>query len=146
MLGDLTYGEFVSFTLFLGFMIAPIVQMSNIGINSRSLCWVDRTQELMYTKGKTILMRTQHLKKLNGNAFRTPLPTKPIKPFCTRFPLKQPRKVIALVGSSGSKIDHRWQLLVLIQLAELFLSMNKTFQNKPHSFRQHWVVLQRFPL
>ena len=28
---NMTYGEFVSFTLFLGFLIAPIVQMSNIG-------------------------------------------------------------------------------------------------------------------
>src|SRR5690606_30895408 len=28
---DLTLGDFISFTLFLGFMIAPIVQMSNIG-------------------------------------------------------------------------------------------------------------------
>ncbi|MBT6161494.1 MAG: ABC transporter ATP-binding protein, partial [Flavobacteriaceae bacterium] len=31
MQNTMTYGEFVSFTLFLGFMIAPIVQMSNIG-------------------------------------------------------------------------------------------------------------------
>ena len=31
MKNTMTYGEFVSFTLFLGFMIAPIVQMSNIG-------------------------------------------------------------------------------------------------------------------
>ncbi|MEM8569128.1 MAG: ABC transporter ATP-binding protein, partial [Bacteroidota bacterium] len=31
MQGDLTFGEFLSFTLYLGFMIAPIVQMSNIG-------------------------------------------------------------------------------------------------------------------
>ncbi len=30
MQNTMTYGEFVSFTLFLGFMIAPIVQMSNI--------------------------------------------------------------------------------------------------------------------
>ena len=28
---NMTYGEFVSFTLFLGFLLAPIVQMSNIG-------------------------------------------------------------------------------------------------------------------
>ena len=29
--GDLTVGEFLSFTLYLGFMIAPIAQMGNIG-------------------------------------------------------------------------------------------------------------------
>ena len=41
-------GDFVSFTLFLGFMIAPIVQMSNIGSQlTEALAGLDRTQELM---------------------------------------------------------------------------------------------------
>jgi ABC-type multidrug transport system fused ATPase/permease subunit len=44
----MTYGEFVSFTLFLGFMIAPIVQMSNIGSQlTEAFAGLDRTQELM---------------------------------------------------------------------------------------------------
>ncbi|MFT5513664.1 MAG: ABC-type multidrug transport system fused ATPase/permease subunit [Bacteroidia bacterium] len=44
----MTTGEFVSFTLFLGFMIAPIVQMSNIGSQlTEALAGLDRTQELM---------------------------------------------------------------------------------------------------
>lgn len=44
----MTYGEFVSFTLFLGFMIAPIVQMSNIGSQlTEAMAGLDRTQELM---------------------------------------------------------------------------------------------------
>ena len=48
--GRLTYGEFVSFTLFLGFMIAPIVQMSNIGSQlTEAFAGLDRTQELMCT-------------------------------------------------------------------------------------------------
>lgn len=48
MEGDLSYGEFVSFTLFLGFMIAPIVQMSNIGSQlTEAMAGLDRTQELM---------------------------------------------------------------------------------------------------
>ncbi len=48
MHGSMTYGEFVSFTLFLGFMIAPIVQMSNIGSQlTEALAGLDRTQELM---------------------------------------------------------------------------------------------------
>ncbi len=48
MIGDMTYGEFVSFTLFLGFMIAPIVQMSNIGSQlTEAMAGLDRTQELM---------------------------------------------------------------------------------------------------
>ncbi len=46
--GEMTFGEFVSFTLFLGFMIAPIVQMSNIGSQlTEALAGLDRTQELM---------------------------------------------------------------------------------------------------
>lgn len=48
MNGKMTYGEFVSFTLFLGFMIAPIVQMSNIGSQlTEAMAGLDRTQELM---------------------------------------------------------------------------------------------------
>tara|TARA_B110000444_G_scaffold193247_1_gene183312 strand:+ start:316 stop:2049 length:1734 start_codon:yes stop_codon:yes gene_type:complete len=48
MNNSMTYGEFVSFTLFLGFMIAPIVQMSNIGSQlTEAFAGLDRTQELM---------------------------------------------------------------------------------------------------
>jgi subfamily B ATP-binding cassette protein MsbA len=31
MLNEMSFGDFLAFTLYLGFMIAPIVQMSNIG-------------------------------------------------------------------------------------------------------------------
>jgi ABC-type multidrug transport system fused ATPase/permease subunit len=48
MKGDLTAGEFLSFTLFLGFMIAPILQMSNIGSQlTESFAGLDRTEEIM---------------------------------------------------------------------------------------------------
>lgn len=48
MNNTMTYGEFISFTLFLGFMIAPIVQMSNIGSQlTEAMAGLDRTQELM---------------------------------------------------------------------------------------------------
>lgn len=48
MIGDLTIGDFLSFTLLLGFMIAPIVQMSNIGSQlTEALAGLDRTEELM---------------------------------------------------------------------------------------------------
>lgn len=46
--GDLTFGEFLAFTLYLGFMIAPIVQMSNIGSQlTEAFAGLDRTEELM---------------------------------------------------------------------------------------------------
>src|SRR5688572_28422742 len=45
---DLTIGDFISFTLFLGFMIAPIVQMSNIGSQlTEAFAGLDRTEEIM---------------------------------------------------------------------------------------------------
>ncbi|NMH86118.1 ABC transporter ATP-binding protein [Flavivirga algicola] len=45
---DMTTGEFLFFTLILGFMIAPIVQMSNIGSQlTEALAGLDRTEELM---------------------------------------------------------------------------------------------------
>jgi subfamily B ATP-binding cassette protein MsbA len=45
---QLTFGEMLSFTLFLGFMIAPIVQMSNIGSQlTEAFAGLDRTEELM---------------------------------------------------------------------------------------------------
>tara|TARA_R110001592_G_scaffold42136_4_gene136978 strand:+ start:4337 stop:6103 length:1767 start_codon:yes stop_codon:yes gene_type:complete len=48
MIEELTVGDFLSFTLLLGFMIAPIVQMSNIGSQlTEALAGLDRTEELM---------------------------------------------------------------------------------------------------
>ena len=48
--GTMTIGDFTSFTLFLGFMIAPIVQMSNIGSQlTEAFAGLDRTEELMNT-------------------------------------------------------------------------------------------------
>lgn len=46
--GTLTLGEFLSFTLYLGFMIAPIVQMSNIGSQlTEAFAGLDRTEEIL---------------------------------------------------------------------------------------------------
>jgi subfamily B ATP-binding cassette protein MsbA len=46
--GEMEPGEFISFTLYLGFMIAPIVQMSNIGSQlTEAFAGLDRTEELM---------------------------------------------------------------------------------------------------
>ena len=48
MQGEMTTGDFLFFTLILGFMIAPIVQMSNIGSQlTEALAGLDRTEELM---------------------------------------------------------------------------------------------------
>jgi ABC-type multidrug transport system fused ATPase/permease subunit len=69
MQNEMTNGDFVSFTLFLGFMIAPIVQMSNIGSQlTEALAGLDRTQELMnMTEEDDPEVRTIQLDKIKGN-------------------------------------------------------------------------------
>ena len=48
MMDQLTIGEFLTFTFLLGLMVAPIVQMSNIGSQlTEALAGLDRTEELM---------------------------------------------------------------------------------------------------
>ncbi len=67
--GTMTYGDFVSFTLFLGFMIAPIVQMSNIGSQlTEAMAGLDRTQELMNMEEEdNPEQRTVKLGPITGN-------------------------------------------------------------------------------
>lgn len=46
--GQMSLGDFLAFTLYLGFMIAPIVQMSNIGSQlTEAFAGLDRTEEIM---------------------------------------------------------------------------------------------------
>lgn len=48
MMDELTIGEFLTFSFLLGLMVAPIVQMSNIGSQlTEALAGLDRTEELM---------------------------------------------------------------------------------------------------
>ena len=48
MQGTMTFGDFIQFTFLLAFMVAPIVQMSNIGSQlTEALAGLDRTEELM---------------------------------------------------------------------------------------------------
>ncbi len=103
----LTYGEFVSFTLFLGFMIAPIVQMSNIGSQlTEAFAGLDRTQELMdLQEENNPEERTLSIDNLKGEvdfkniSFSYDDKTNVLKDIS--FKAEQ-GSVIALVGSSGS--------------------------------------------
>ena len=67
--GDLTTGDFLSFTLLLGFMIAPIVQMSNIGSQlTEAFAGLDRTNELMNISSEyENLNRNIKLENIIGN-------------------------------------------------------------------------------
>src|SRR5690606_35072957 len=68
MQGDLTFGDFLSFTLYLGFMIAPIVQMSNIGSQlTEAFAGLDRTEEIMnMTPEDDGTSRTIHIGDVSG--------------------------------------------------------------------------------
>jgi len=65
----MSQGEFLSFTLLLGFMIAPIIQLGNIGSQiTDALAGLDRTQELMNMKEEDDAeVRVEFLKDLKGD-------------------------------------------------------------------------------
>ncbi|MDB5273303.1 MAG: rsaD [Chitinophagaceae bacterium] len=67
--GSMTFGEFLSFTLYLGFMIAPIVQMSDIGSQmTEAFAGLDRTEEIMNMQPEDDeTVRTIKLKEISGN-------------------------------------------------------------------------------
>lgn len=105
--GTLTIGDFISFTLLLGFMIAPIVQMSNIGSQlTEALAGLDRTEELMNQQAED----EDEQRNITLKAFRGDLEFDQVsfayeenKDVLTNINFKAPSgSVIALVGSSGS--------------------------------------------
>ena len=105
--GDMTFGEFLSFTLYLGFMIAPIVQMSNIGSQlTEAFAGLDRTEEIMNMNPEdNPATRPVHLKELTGNirfdnvSFAYLEGKEVVNNITFDAP---PGSVTALVGSSGS--------------------------------------------
>lgn len=107
MMGELTIGEFLTFTFLLGLMVAPIVQMSNIGSQiTEALAGLDRTEELM---NETAEMdeedRVTTLKGIDGNVIfnKVSFAYEENKEVLHNisFEAKQ-GTVTALVGSSGS--------------------------------------------
>ena len=105
--GTLTTGDFLAFTLLLGFMIAPIVQMSNIGSQlTEAFAGLDRTEEIMNIAPEDDPeVRTVQLNNIEGN----------VKFNDVSFSYEEGKEVVhnisfdapkgsvtALVGSSGS--------------------------------------------
>lgn len=107
MYEDLSLGDFLSFTFVLGIMIAPIVQMSNIGSQlTEALAGLDRTEELMnMTPEANEEERTIVLDKIKGDiAFKdVSFAYEEDKDVLhnVSFEVKS-GNVVALVGSSGS--------------------------------------------
>lgn len=107
MIGEMTTGDFLFFTLILGFMIAPIVQMSNIGSQlTEALAGLDRTEELMnMTAEEDNLDRNIELDTLKGDIEFTDVSFsyEEGKQVLHNLNFKAPAgSVTALVGSSGS--------------------------------------------
>ncbi len=108
MMNDIiSRGDFLSFIMLLGFMVAPILQMSNIGSQiTEAFAGLERTEELMnITSEDDLPERATELNKIDGN----------IKFKNVRFAYEEGKEVIhninleakkgtvtALVGSSGS--------------------------------------------
>lgn len=107
MMGELTVGDFLSFTLLLGFMVAPIVQMSNVGSQlNEALAGLDRTEELMNMATEDDdANRTVALPTVKGDiVFNTvSFAYEKGKQVIHDVSFEAPAgSVIALVGSSGS--------------------------------------------
>jgi ABC-type multidrug transport system fused ATPase/permease subunit len=107
MIDELTIGEFLTFTFLLGLMIAPIVQMSNIGSQlTEALAGLDRTEELMNMEPESNKeVRTLSLNGIKGDMIFDSV----------SFAYEEKKEVlhdisfsvnagtvVALVGSSGS--------------------------------------------
>ncbi len=105
--GQLTIGEFLSFTLYLGFMIAPIIQMSNIGSQlTEALAGLDRMEEIMNMSPEDDgTVRKIELENINGEiifdnvSFAYEEGKNILKDISFTA---QPGTVTALVGTSGS--------------------------------------------
>ncbi|MDC6365491.1 MULTISPECIES: ABC transporter ATP-binding protein [Flavobacteriaceae] len=105
--GSLTVGEFVQFTILLGLMIAPIVQMSNIGSQlTEALAGLDRTEELMNTSEEAEEgERTLELDSILGNMdfINVSFSYEEEKEVLHNISFQvKSGHVVALVGSSGS--------------------------------------------
>ena len=103
----MTLGEFIQFTLLLGFMVAPIVQMSNIGSQlTEAMAGLDRTQELMnMTEEDNEETRTIYLEEIKGNIVfeNVSFSYEENKEVLHNINFEAPLgSVTALVGSSGS--------------------------------------------
>lgn len=105
--GTMSPGEFFSFTLYLGFMIAPIVQMSNIGSQlSEAMAGLDRTQELLHMNEEDNPEdRPVYLETIKGDIVfkEVHFSYEVDKPVLHGINFEAPAgSVTALVGSSGS--------------------------------------------
>jgi subfamily B ATP-binding cassette protein MsbA len=105
--GELTLGDLFSFTLFLGFLVSPIVQMANIGTQmTEAFAGLDRTAELLeWPQEDDDPLRTVEMPRIEGHVVFEDVHFRyeEDKPVIQGVSFEaRPGTVVALVGSSGS--------------------------------------------
>ena len=105
--GSLTLGELFSFTLFMGFLVGPIIQMSNIGTQmTEAFAGLDRTSDLLgWPSEDDDPRRTKMMPAIEGRVIFEDVffAYEKDKPVLKGISFEaDPGSVIALVGSSGS--------------------------------------------
>lgn len=105
--GSLTVGDFLAYILYLGFMIAPIVQMSNIGTQiTDAMAGLDRVEELLaYPVETADPRRTARMPVMRGHLQfdKVSFAYTPGEPVLHSISFEAPPdSVTALVGASGS--------------------------------------------
>ena len=105
--GQLTVGELFSFTLFLGFLIAPVLQMANIGTQmTEAFAGLDRTAEVLsWPQEDDDPLRTVTMPAIDGHIVFEDVhfAYEQDKPVLRGVSFEAtPGMVVALVGSSGS--------------------------------------------
>ena len=149
--GEITPGDFLQFTFLLAFMVAPIVQMSNIGSQlTEALAGLDRTEELMSMEAEEDdTNRTIDLENFKGELIFNDVSFayEENKEVIHNIDFKATSgSVIALVGSSGSgksTIAGLSATFLNPQSGTITIDGNDVSKVKLHSFRKHLgVVLQ----
>lgn len=149
--GALTVGDFLLFTLLLAFLVAPIIQMSNIGSQlTEALAGLDRTEELMnMTPEDELGDRSVILDTLQGNLVfdKVSFSYEEGKEVIHEISFEAPAgSTIALVGSSGSgksTIAGLSATFLTPQEGVITMDGQDLSKVKLSSFRQHLgVVLQ----
>jgi len=105
--GSLTLGELFSFTLFMGFLVGPIIQMSNIGTQmTEAFAGLDRTSDLLsWPSEDDDPLRTKKMPAIEGHVVFEDVffAYEKDKPVLEGISFEaDPGSIIALVGSSGS--------------------------------------------
>jgi subfamily B ATP-binding cassette protein MsbA len=105
--GTMTIGDFFAFTLYLGFMVAPVFQMVGIGTQiTEAFAGLDRMHEVLAEQPEDVdPVRTVSLERIQGNVRfeNVTFEYEPGKPVLHGITLDAASgAVTALVGSSGS--------------------------------------------